>query len=408
MYHITDDGEVKTCSAKSPETCKYQSEHSDNLSEIQAIADTRNEQQAIVHEIAKDADRFDGLSKLKKIGGIKKEFEKHGLDFNSAKFIKSDNKIDNSQDFRTRISEEKVADVLNSYKRIDFEKLEKKEEKQEKVRDYSLYFKNRPEIEKSLYAYIDKEIQNGAFIDKDNVYFVSKKKTEESVSAVLNKYKEVYPEKDFSTFIKENYMPFERNKVRADKWDKPVPKVDDSNFNAVKERLEYKSAKFFDSLGQKDVEALESYVHNDYEVYNKYLTGNLDYELAEEDMRNIVRIEKLVKKNKLENDMTLYRGTNKDFYTDVKEGDTIKDKMFISTSLDEKQTKKFAEKDGRNKACLFKIKANKGSSGLYIGDNLIEDDNSYEDELLLPKSSELKVTKRYKENGMEVIECELI
>lgn len=408
MFHITDDGEVKTCSAKSPETCRYQSVHSDDLNTIQAIADVRNEQQAIVHEIAKGADKFDSLSKLKKIGGIKKEFEKHGLDFNSAKFVRSDNEVDNSQDFRIRISEEKVADVLNSYKRIDFENLEKKEEKQEKVKDYSLYFKNRPEIEKALYAYIDKEIKNGAFIDKNNVYFVSKKKTEESISAVLNKYKEVYPEKDLSTFIKENYMPFERNKVRADKWDKPIPKAKDSDFNAVKERLEYKSAKFFDNLSKDDIEALESYVHNDYEVYNKHLTGTLDYELEEEDMLNIVRIEKLVKKNKLENDMTLYRGTNKDFYTNVKEGDIIKDKMFISTSLDEKQTKKFAEKDGRNKACLFKIKANKGSSGLYIGDNLIEDDNSYEDELLLPKSSELKVTKRYKENGMEVIECELI
>ena len=35
-------------------------------------------------------------------------------------------------------------------------------------------------------------------------------------------------------------------------------------------------------------------------------------------------------------------------------------------------------------------------------------DNSYEDELLLPKSTELKVNKRYKENGMEVIECEVV
>ena len=38
MFHITDDGEVKTCSAKSPETCRYQSVHSDDLNTIQAIA----------------------------------------------------------------------------------------------------------------------------------------------------------------------------------------------------------------------------------------------------------------------------------------------------------------------------------------------------------------------------------
>lgn len=419
-YHIDKNGKPAQCCAEI-KSCPLGGidEHFTSLKEAEEYADKINKESVIKEKISKKLKDVDNSSLLRKKSSVRKLIESElKSDSKSAKFISNNNEQIDIQEFfnRYKESEQDLSEYLNkNYKRIQKGKdVKEKKEIVEDNKDYSLFYNNRTKIDEDLENYINNQINNGALIkNNSDLIFYSKNGKADNKISLINKYKDYYPKQKLDDFIKENYKPFKKNQKRLDKWkNEPKEIKENGDFKEVKDdlklRMEYNSNKIFDKLKMQDLDVIESYVHNDYELYNQYLANPDFQDIDEDSIKNIEKIEKIISKSKMENNIKVYRGTQKSFIANKDIGDNIDDGIFLSTSINKEQAEHFAKLT--NDSVLYEINVPKGSKALYIGNNLDDsEEDGYEQELLLSKNTKMKITDKYKnDNGIDVFVLDII
>lgn len=157
---------------------------------------------------------------------------------------------------------------------------------------------------------------------------------------------------------------------------------------------------------------LSGYAGNMNTIYNRYLRGFADFdeEEIEKYSKDIAIIADELRKFSLQEDIIVYRYTNKTLFrllfdsSRPKIGKEFIDKGFMSTTLVRDLLKDFAQK--RHYNCVLKLYLPKGTKGAYI-----KCDDSFldEQEFLLPPNSKFKLIRKYfNMNFFTVYECELV
>ena len=113
------------------------------------------------------------------------------------------------------------------------------------------------------------------------------------------------------------------------------------------------------------IDAVDEYTHSDFEAMNSKLRGGAaEYSDGRKaDSSRMLKQTKLMRKyideNKLENNLTLYRGVNVD--NDWEVGDSVMHKGFFSSSTSESIAKSFATESGK-RAVVLRVNAKTGDS----------------------------------------------
>lgn len=145
--------------------------------------------------------------------------------------------------------------------------------------------------------------------------------------------------------------------------------------------------------------------------YNNFLRGNIEFDedMAEEVSRGISIIAKEICKFSLQENIIVYRYTNKKLFKCLFEfsrpeiGKAFTDKGFISTTLAPDLLKEFAKNHHYN--CVLKLYLPKGTKGVYIRFK----DGINEQEFLLPPNSTFKLIRKYISMKYNMVyECELV
>ena len=105
-----------------------------------------------------------------------------------------------------------------------------------------------------------------------------------------------------------------------------------------------------------------------------------------------------IAKSSIKEPVTVYRGFGGSAFRGAKEGDTVQDKGFVSTSFQQKIASKFA--DGG----MMKLSVPKGAKGAMV-DALF---NGGESELVLPRNSKFKIKKISGSGKSRIIEADWI
>ena len=156
-----------------------------------------------------------------------------------------------------------------------------------------------------------------------------------------------------------------------------------------------------EDLNQSDLEELESYKDEGYEVTNEYLrTGEVpDNALQSEDeiKADVSKLDNIISDSKTPEDMTLYRGVG-DATVNTDVGSTIEDPAFMSTS-----TKFGVAEENAEDGVIMEIQYPKGSDGLPVSqaleNNGLHSPHANEEEVLLPRSQTFEVTGKTTREG---------
>jgi len=162
--------------------------------------------------------------------------------------------------------------------------------------------------------------------------------------------------------------------------------------------------KVFNNMDSETKEAFKKYAYTDFADMNKLNLGiNIDNNATksyQEKLKNYMnKMDKEINKHTFKENITLYRGTNYDYFKNYKVGDEIEISTYLSTSLNEKIANEFKQK-GRNSnnPIMVEIQCPKGSNGIYMGDYV----QSYnEQEVILPRNQKYKYIS--KENNKIIL-----
>jgi len=114
--------------------------------------------------------------------------------------------------------------------------------------------------------------------------------------------------------------------------------------------------------------------------------------------KDINNIDAAIEKFTLDRSILVYKGTDAEFYKNLKVGDIFKNPIYFSTSLNRGIAEKISKRN--NHPLMVEIRVPKGSKGLYIGDNTEYTDNQME--YLIKRSSKYLVV--YKDSQNMILE----
>ncbi len=133
---------------------------------------------------------------------------------------------------------------------------------------------------------------------------------------------------------------------------------------------------------------------------NDFLRGGKIQFMSEKDANKIVgHVDSAISKAIIDRNIVTYRGVPLDLK--VKVGDTIKDKAFLSTTMNIEEAVNFSNGPG-NKSTIFKIEVPKGSRGLYVegmAPRGYEMNSNQEHEILFPRNTQIQITEVIKLRG---------
>lgn len=253
----------------------------------------------------------------------------------------------------------------------------------------------------------------------------NKKLTAELTSEEKKEYKSLYYKFKDDFNLPEFPSNTPKPKPKAEPKPKPKPKVSkgftdysdeftpENNYPKILQKYEDAQSKI--RYTDEEIEDLQAYGGEGYKVINKYLRGQeLDYDdfivggMDEERLaRAIPNIQNAIDKSPgLLDDTILWRG-GRSKGIDIKVGGKGKWKEFVSTSFDKDVAEDFAwgyKYEEIDDWVIFKIKAKKGTKGVYMGDNLQYLNG--EQEVVLQRNQEFKIISYDEET--HVLEVELI
>lgn len=157
---------------------------------------------------------------------------------------------------------------------------------------------------------------------------------------------------------------------------------------------------FFDKRKLKEQEAILLYTYRSRDI-NRKLWGNEHIkEIYFRNVDDIIKtLDRTIPKFKLEDDLIVYRGTDKKYFKDLKVGDEFSPGYYFSTSLSKHVANGFLNRNSNR--LMMKIKVPKESKGLYVGK---DSGWKYYKELILPRDTKYRVISFDGENmELEVI-----
>ena len=158
------------------------------------------------------------------------------------------------------------------------------------------------------------------------------------------------------------------------------------SFREIKE-YEKASNSFLKTLTRNERKALGKYFVSGYDEINRFLSGEPKQNTKLEE--KIKNMDSAIAKYNLEDDIIVYRGTDRKYYEDLNEGDIIQEKVYYSTSLSQEVAEQFViDRKNPSEGILVEIKVPKGSNVLYIGNNAAFES---EQEMLIARNTKYKV-----------------
>ena len=158
------------------------------------------------------------------------------------------------------------------------------------------------------------------------------------------------------------------------------------SFREIKE-YEKASNSFLKTLTRNERKALGKYFVSGYDEINRFLSGEPKQNTKLEE--KIKNMDSAIAKYNLEDDIIVYRGTDRKYYEDLNEGDIIQEKVYYSTSLSQEVAEQFViDRKNPSHGILVEIRVPKGSNVLYIGNN---GSFEFEQEMLIGRNTKYKV-----------------
>ena len=158
------------------------------------------------------------------------------------------------------------------------------------------------------------------------------------------------------------------------------------SFREIKE-YEKASNSFLKTLTRNERKALGKYFVSGYDEINRFLSGEPKQNTKLEE--KIKNMDSAIAKYNLEDDIIVYRGTDRKYYEDLNEGDIIQEKVYHSTSLSQEVAEQFViDRKNPSDGILVEIRVPKGSNVLYIGNN---GSFEFEQEMLIGRNTKYKV-----------------
>ncbi|WP_081484486.1 ADP-ribosyltransferase [Candidatus Arthromitus sp. SFB-mouse] len=141
------------------------------------------------------------------------------------------------------------------------------------------------------------------------------------------------------------------------------------------------------TLTKNEIKSIRKYSLVDYKKINRFLLGEPKQNTKLEE--KIKNIDSAIAKYNLEDDIIVYRGTERKYYEDLNEDDIIQEKVYYSTSLSKEVAEQFViDRKNPSDGILVEIRAPKGSNVLYIGNN---GSFEFEQEMLIGRNTKYKV-----------------
>ena len=223
--------------------------------------------------------------------------------------------------------------------------------------------------------YYQRERRFALWNNPDIMHFIDDGKKRDSNLNLINEIDKILKE---TKEQEEKYKPLEGNLL--EKYQKQSKEL----FNKIRKNREIE-------------DAINSYIGDDFVHINKLLAnGKIE---DNEKLKNISEnIDKLMNKFKLDDDIVVYRGTEKKYYINKQIGSDFTEKVYYSTSYNKEIAKDFAnvEKDiTGNDGILLEIRIPKNTKCVYIGENNKIHD---EGEILLSRNLKYKVINRKNDN----------
>lgn len=139
---------------------------------------------------------------------------------------------------------------------------------------------------------------------------------------------------------------------------------------------------------------INTYTQEYYMDVNYYLRNGSFPEGADENYKSFVKktingTDKAIEQYNLKENLTTYKGTSPEYYSNYKIGETFEMKEFNSTSVSEDVAKKFS-KETKNEY-LLEIKVPSSTKAMYLGKN---SSNANEYELLIARNTKYKVLSK--------------
>lgn len=160
-------------------------------------------------------------------------------------------------------------------------------------------------------------------------------------------------------------------------------------------------SKWAGSLSDEEEQAVSTYTSAMYGPINR---GLRDGDLDKEDAETVKRLDGILSRGKVPEDMIVFRGiSDPEVLGDLKgwQGKIFEDRAYVSTTLAPEIAERFAD------AALFRIRVPKGAKAGYIG-AVFEEEDGGEQELLLPRGTKIKINGYGEKEGRVVIEAEVI
>ena len=158
------------------------------------------------------------------------------------------------------------------------------------------------------------------------------------------------------------------------------------SFREIKE-YEKASNSFLKTLTRNERKALGKYFVSGYDEINRFLSGEPKQNTKLEE--KIKNMDSAIAKYNLEDDIIVYRGTDRKYYENLKVNDIIEEKVYYSTSLSQEVAEQFViDRKNPFDGILVEIRVPKGSNVLYIGNN---GSFELEQEMLIGRNTKYKV-----------------
>ena len=158
------------------------------------------------------------------------------------------------------------------------------------------------------------------------------------------------------------------------------------SFREIKE-YEKASNSFLKTLTRNERKALGKYFVSGYDEINRFLSGEPKQNTKLEE--KIKNMDSAIAKYNLEDDIIVYRGTDRKYYENLKVNDIIEEKVYYSTSLSQEVAEQFViDRKNPSDGILVEIRVPKGSNVLYIGNNGAFES---EQEMLIARNTKYKV-----------------
>ena len=158
------------------------------------------------------------------------------------------------------------------------------------------------------------------------------------------------------------------------------------SFREIKE-YEKASSSLLKTLTKNERKALGKYFVSGYDEINRFLSGETKQNTKLEE--KIKNMDSAIAKYNLEDNIIVYRGTDRKYYENLKVNDIIEEKVYYSTSLSQEVAEQFViDRKNPSDGILVEIKVPKGSNVLYIGNN---GSFEFEQEMLIGRNTKYKV-----------------